>query len=160
MMPIDIALARAIHVLCLMHWLGGVAAVTTIVLPRARRIPDPVQALASFEAFERPFTIQVRISILLAGASGAYMVWRLNAWDLLQSPRASWWIHLMIAVWLMFALMVYVLEPLLIHCAFHDFAVRYKHRAFTLAIRLHAIALMISAVALAAGILGAHGALP
>jgi uncharacterized membrane protein len=32
----DFALARALHVLALVHWIGGVAMVTTIVLPRAR----------------------------------------------------------------------------------------------------------------------------
>ena len=36
----DIALARAIHVLALVHWIGGVAAVTTIILPRARAFAD------------------------------------------------------------------------------------------------------------------------
>jgi hypothetical protein len=42
----------------------------------------------------------------------------------------------------------------------HDYAPRDKERAFTLAIRLHAPALTILGVAIAAGVLGAHGALP
>ena len=36
----DFALARAVHVLALVHWIGGVAMVTTIVLPRARALAD------------------------------------------------------------------------------------------------------------------------
>jgi len=36
----DFAVARALHVLALVHWIGGVAMVTTIVLPRARAL-DP-----------------------------------------------------------------------------------------------------------------------
>lgn len=32
----DIALVRALHVLALIHWIGGVAFVTLIVLPLAR----------------------------------------------------------------------------------------------------------------------------
>lgn len=42
----------------------------------------------------------------------------------------------------------------------HDYARREKGRAFALAIRLHALALTISGVAIAAGVLGAYGALP
>jgi uncharacterized membrane protein len=61
----DFALARAVHVLALVHWVGGVAAVTTIVLPRARRLPDAKDAVAAFETFERRFAQQVRVSILL-----------------------------------------------------------------------------------------------
>jgi uncharacterized membrane protein len=63
----DFALARAIHVLALIHWIGGMAAVTTIVLPRARRLPDAKDAVAAFETFERRFAQQVRVSILLVG---------------------------------------------------------------------------------------------
>jgi uncharacterized membrane protein len=122
----DIALARAIHVLSLIHWLGGVAVVTTVVLPHARRIRSPADAIAAFEAFERPFAAQVRISILLAGASGAYMMWKLNAWSLLESPGSFWWLHLMIAVWLIFALTVYALEPLLGQRIFHKYALRHR----------------------------------
>ena len=56
--------------------------------------------------------------------------------------------------------MVFVLEPLVVHRLFHDYALRDKERAFALAIRLHAAALAVSAVAIAVGVLGAHGALP
>jgi hypothetical protein len=63
-------------------------------------------------------------------------------------------------VWVLFALMVYVLEPLVIHRLFRDFALRQKHRAFGLATRLHVIALFVSAVTIVVGVLGAHGGLP
>ena len=84
------------------------AAVTTIVLPRARRLPDAKDAVAAFETFERRFARQVRVSILLVGLSGVYMLIKLDAWD--RFLYASfWWIDLMVAVWVLFALMVYVL---------------------------------------------------
>ena len=67
---------------------------------------------------------------------------------------------LMVVTWLVFALMVFVLEPLVVHRRFHEYALRDKERAFTLAIRLHVAALTVSAVAIAAGVLGAHGAMP
>jgi len=66
---------------------------------------------------------------------------------------------LMVLVWAAFALMVFVLEPLVVHRVFRKYALRDKERAFALAIRLHVAALTISGVAIAAGVLGAHGAL-
>ncbi|MGD0024001.1 MAG: hypothetical protein ABSC37_05110 [Xanthobacteraceae bacterium] len=154
----DLGLARAIHVLALVHWIGGLAVVTTIVLPRARALPNAKEAIAAFEAFERRFASQVRISILLAGLSGAYMLTKLDAWNRFQYA-SFWWLDLMVAVWMLFALMVYVLEPLLIHRLFHEFALRNKDRAFAVATGLHAVALIISAFAIGAGVLGAHGGL-
>jgi uncharacterized membrane protein len=155
----DLALARAIHVLALVHWIGGVAVVTTIVLPHARALPDAQDAVAAFEAFERRFASQVRISILLVGLSGLYMVTKLDAWDRFRYA-AFWWLDLMVAVWTAFAVMVYVLEPLILHRRFHAFALRDKKRAFAAAQRFHAVALAIAALAIAAGVLGAHGGLP
>ena len=152
----DVALARAIHVLALVHWFGGIAAVTTIVLPRARELPNAKDAVAAFEAFEQRFASQARISILLAGLSGVYMLIKMNAWDRFQYA-SFWWMHLMVAVWIAFALMIYVLEPIAIHHRFRAFALRQKDRAFALAIRLHAVALVVSAIVIGAGVVGAHG---
>jgi len=42
----------------------------TIALPRARALPDVRAALAAFEAFERRFVAEVRLSILFAVLSG------------------------------------------------------------------------------------------
>jgi uncharacterized membrane protein len=155
----DFALARAIHILALVHWIGGLSAVTTIVLPRARALPNAKDAVAAFEAFERRFAQQVRVSIFLVGLSGVYIIIKLDGWD--RFGQASfWWLDLMVAVWALFALMVYVLEPLVIHRLFHDFALRQKDRAFALAARFHLVALCVSAVAIIAGVLGANGGLP
>jgi uncharacterized membrane protein len=153
-----LALARAVHILALVHWIGGVAVVTTIVLPNARRLPNPGEAIAAFESFERRFAAQVRISILLVGISGIYMLNELNAWNRFEY-LSFWWLDLMVAVWLAFSIMVYVLEPLLVHHAFRRYALRDKDRAFALAIRLHTIALIISGLAIAAGVFGANGTL-
>ena len=155
----DFAIARALHVLALVHWIGGVALVTTIVIPRARALANAHDALAAFKAFEGPFAAQARVSILLVGLSGFYMLIKLQAWTLLLDP-AFWWLALMVVVWTAFALIVFVLEPLVVNRLFHDYALRNKDRAFSLAIRLHAAALTISCVAIVAGVLGSQGALP
>jgi uncharacterized membrane protein len=153
-----LALARAIHILAVVHWIGGVFVVTTIVLPRAQALLDAQEAVAAFEAFERRFASQVRISILLVGLSGAYMLTKIGAWNSLQHA-SFWWLHLMIAVWILFAVIIYVLEPLVLHRLFHEFALRNKDRTFAVAIGLHAIALILAALALGAGVIGAHGGL-
>ena len=155
----DFALARAVHVLALVHWIGGLSAVTTIVLPRARELPEAKDAIEAFEAFERRFAQQVRVSILLVGLSGLYMIMKLDGWD--RFVHASfWWLDLMVVVWVLFALMVYILEPFVMHRLFHNLALREKHRAFALATRLHVIALCVSAFTIAAGVLGSLGSLP
>ena len=153
-----VVLARAVHVLALVHWIGGVAIVTTIVLPAARKSPSAPEAIAAFERFEHRFAAQVRISIALVGLSGLYMLYAFDGWERFQY-LSFWWLHLMVAVWIAFALMVYVLEPLLIHRVFRERALQNKHRAFAMAIRLHYAALAISAFAIGAGVLGAHGGL-
>jgi len=155
----DITLARAIHVLALVHWFGGVAAVTTIILPKARAMANPKDAIEAFEAFERPFAQQVRVSVFLVGLSGVYLLAKYDAWNRFQHV-SFWWLHLMVLIWIAFATMVFVLEPLAVHRAFHDFALKQKEFAFRLAILLHTIALFVSALAIIAGVFGAHGGLP
>jgi uncharacterized membrane protein len=159
MMFDDFAIARALHVLALVHWIGGVAMVTTIVLPRARAMTDAHMALTAFEVFEDRFAAQARGSILIAGLSGFYMLEKLQAWERLIDP-AFWWLWLMVAVWAIFALMVFVLEPPFVHRLFRDYVMRDKDRSFALAIRLHAAMLSVAGVTILAGVLGAHGALP
>lgn len=159
MIPDGLTLARAIHVLALVHWIGGVAAVTTIVLPLARRLGDARTAIEFFESFERRFVRQVRISILLAGLSGLYMLHALDAWDRFLHV-SFWWLHLMVAVWCLFATMVFVIEPLFAHRKFRELALHDAAGAFALVTRLHAVALAVSAIAIGAGALGAHGGLP
>ena len=153
-----VTIARAIHVLSIVHWIGGVSVVTTIVLPNAMRLEAP-QALATFESFERRFARQARISIFLAGLSGLYMIWTMYGSAFLRATPAFWWIYLMIGGWTLFAVAVYILEPLFLDRLFADCAVRAKESAFRIASGLHALALTLSAAAIVAGIFGAHGAI-
>jgi uncharacterized membrane protein len=154
-----LTVARAVHVLAIVHWIGGVSVVTTIVLPHARRLADATTAVEAFEAFERRFAKQARMSILITGLSGIYMLFALNAWYRF-TQLSFWWLHLMVAVWALFAVMVYVLEPLFVHKRFRTMALENPDGAFTLATRVHVVALVGSAITIGVGLLGAHGALP
>lgn len=144
--------------MALVHWIRGVAVATIIVFPAASRMPNASDAIAAFEQFERRFAAQVRISIALVGASYLYMLHVFDAWDRFEF-LSFWWLHLMVAALVLFAVMVYVVEPLFLRCVFRELALRDKNWVFTIAIRLHAVALAVSAIAIGAGVLGAHGGL-
>lgn len=154
-MPIDdLTLARAIHVLAVAHWIGGVAFVTLVVLPLARSLSG-VEGLALFDAAERRFAAQVRVSIPLAGAAGFWMTYRGDLWSRFLDP-SSWWMAAMFAVWTVFALVVFVVEPL-----FHDRLQRRASANPSLALSrvtlMHRLLLTAAAATLAGAVAGAHG---
>ena len=91
----DVEFARALHVLCIAHWIGGVAFVTLIALPFARAQKDAAAGWALFEGIENRFAGQVRWSIPFAGASGFWMTWRLGLWAAFADP-AFWWMDAMV----------------------------------------------------------------
>jgi uncharacterized membrane protein len=153
----DVTMARAIHVLAVIHWMGGVAFVTAIVLP-AVATAAAAQRLALFEAVEQRFARQVRVSVPLAGLSGLYMVERLGAWDRFLEP-AGWWLAAMGALWLVFMAILFVIEPFLVGDWFHRRALADPDGAFRLVQRLHWVLLSAGAAVAAAGVLGAHGVL-
>jgi uncharacterized membrane protein len=110
----DVIFARTIHVLAIVLWIGGVALVTTVLLPAVRRFKSPAERVGFFESVESRFAGQARVTTVLAGASGLYMVYRLDLWDRFTSAR-FWWMHAMVGVWLVFSLMLFVAEPLFLH---------------------------------------------
>ena len=150
-------IARAVHVLALVHWLGGVAMVTAVILPSVRRFAEPERGLALFEAVEGRFALQARVSVALAGLSGLYLTWRLDAWDRF-TDTGFWWMHAMVAVWAMFTVVLFVAEPLFLHAWFRRNAEKDPVRTFAVVQRAHWLLLTISAATIAAGVLGAHGA--
>jgi uncharacterized membrane protein len=119
----DLTFARAIHVLCVVVWIGGVSLVALSILPAARRGELGSARLAAFTAIERRFAPQARIAVLLAGASGLYMTYRLDAWDRFRAA-SFWWMHAMVFVWTVFALLLFVLEPLILHRRLEDWGRR------------------------------------
>lgn len=105
---IDVAVALAVHMAALVWWLGGVAFVTTVVLPRVREEEHPQ---AAFQHTERRFAPQARVAMLLVGVSGVYLLWRFHAWHWFAMGR-YWWLSAMSAYWLFFFFMLFVAEPL------------------------------------------------
>lgn len=149
---------RALHVLAVVHWIGGVTMVTLVILPSVRRLAAPQERLAQFEAIEGRFAFQARISVTLAGATGFTMTHLLGAWDRFADP-AFWWMHLMAAIWAVFTVVLFVAEPLFLHAWFRRAATRDPEATFALVHRAHVVLMTLSLVAVGAAELGAHGAL-
>ena len=154
----DVTIARALHVLAVVHWIGGLAMVTAVILPAIRRSQDTVRRLALFEAIEGRFSFQAKVSVTLAGLTGFYMTHRLGAWERFLDP-AYWWMHAMVAIWAIFTIVLFVAEPLLLHRWFAGFAARDPDRALAAVQRAHWLLLSLSAVTIGAAALGAHGLL-
>ena len=151
----DVTLARALHVLGVIHWIGGLAFVTLIVLPLAGSRSTSEEALQLFTGVERRFAAQVRISIPLVGATGLWMTYRLNVWDRFVDP-SYWWMMAMLGLWLVFMLMVFVLEPLLLDI----FETKARHNpasALRRVSRLHAFLLALATLTALGAVAGAHG---
>jgi uncharacterized membrane protein len=152
----DLALARAIHVLAVLHWMGGVAFVTMVVLPVGASVADPSRRLAFFEAVERRFSAQVRVSVPLAGLSGAWMAERMGLWVRFLDPSA-WWLAAMAVVWLLFMAILFVVEPFVLRGSVRHRILSDVDRGLRLVQRAHWGLLAAGSVAAAGGVLGAHG---
>ena len=154
----DVTIARALHVLAVVHWIGGVAMVTLVILPALARFAAPERLLDLFEAIEGRFGGQARWSVTLAGLSGFWMTWRLDAWDRFATP-GYWWMHAMVAVWALFTLILFVAEPLFLHAWFRRRAERDPDGTAALVLRAHRVLLTVAAATILGAVLGAHGLL-
>jgi uncharacterized membrane protein len=151
-------IARALHVVGVVLWIGGVAFVTTTLIPSLRKRADEKERLKLFEQLEGKFAFQARIVTLITGLTGFYMLNFMNAWDRYQQPQ-YWWIHLMTLVWLIFTLVLFVLEPLVLHRKFREMAARDSDRAFKRLYRMHTLLLTLSLITVFGSVAGAHGLL-
>lgn len=149
----DLILARTIHVISVVVWIGGVYFVTFIVLPVIRSADDPV---TRFEAVENRFTSHAKIVVTLAGLSGFYMLYRLDGWER-YLDAGYWWLHAMTFLWLIFTVVLFVAEPWFLHAWFIRRAATAPEQTLTLASRFHQIMTMLSLITIAAAIYGVHG---
>lgn len=153
-----LTIARAAHVLSVVAWIGGVAFVTLVLLP-ALRNEQAAARMDMFERLERRFARQAKLSVVIAGLSGFYMTHELSAWERFLDIR-FWWMHAMVAVWLIFAFVLFVAEPLFLHDWFHRYSHHDPDGSFRVLQRMHYALLTASLLTVAAAILGAHGAIP
>lgn len=155
----DLAIARALHVAAVVHWIGGVLFVTFVVLPAIERLAEPAARLALFDAIERRFAFAARISTTLAGAAGFYMTEVMGLWSRFADPH-FWWMHAMVGLWAIFTLLLFIAEPLFLHAWFDARAARDPDGTFRLVMRLHRVLSTVAVVVILGATAGAHGYLP
>ncbi len=151
-----VIIARVLHVLGVVLWIGGVGFVTMVLLPAVRRLKVAGERVAFFEAVEARFAWQARATTLLVGATGLYLVMAWGLWDRFTS-LAYWWMHAMVLVWLVFTIMLFIAEPLFLHRRLHEAARLQPEATFRKIERMHWMLLGISLIAVVGAVAGSHG---
>lgn len=152
----DVTLARALHVLGVVVWIGGVAMVTSVVLPAIRRGDLGRDFFQAFQAIERRFVWQARIAIIVVGATGFYITWRLDLWDRF-STTSFWWMHAMVCLWLLFTVILFIGEPFVLHRHLQRWATTRPDVTFAWFHRAHWVLLGLGIVTILGAVAGAHG---
>ena len=148
--------SRVIHVIAVILWIGGGSMVTTVLIPAIKRMKSKEEQIKTFEAIEGKFALQAKVTTLLTGLSGFYMLYELNAWNRYLDYR-FWWIHAMTLVWIIFSLILYVLEPFILHKVFKKYANKNPEKTFVIMHKLHWVLLIISLITTAGAVAGSHG---
>ena len=149
--------ARALHVLGVVLWIGGVSMVTTVLIPVVRRLEER-DPMALFDRLERRFARQARWTTVLVGATGFYLVYALDLWHRYLEVR-YWWMTAMLLVWGLFTIMLFVFEPLFLHRWFSARARVDADRTLRAIERMHWFLLALSLVTIAGAVAGSHGVL-
>jgi uncharacterized membrane protein len=151
-----LALVRALHVIGVVLWIGGVAMVTTVLLPATRKIASAEEQISFFEKIEHGFARQARFTTLLTGLTGFYMLSEMHAWDR-YSMAQYWWMHAMTVIWVLFTVMLFILEPLVLHNWFQKKATQNPEKTFRIIQRMHWILLTLSLLTIFGVVAGTHG---
>jgi uncharacterized membrane protein len=147
--------ARAIHVLAVVVWIGSVWLVTTVLLPGMKN-KAPADWVREFDVIEYRFAPQARIAVLLVLLSGLYMLYQYDLWDRFTEVR-YWWMDLMVAVWLLFALMLFAIGPFVFRHVVHKRAEQAPEATLALMLCLHRVLLTLSLIAIFAAVGGSQG---
>ena len=130
--------------------------VTTVLIPAIKKLKSKEEQIKTFEQIEGRFAFQAKITTLITGLTGFYMMYELNAWDRYLDYR-YWWIHAMTLIWVIFSLILYVLEPLVLHKIFRRYAEKDTAKTFSFMHRMHWILLLLSLITTAGAVAGSHG---
>lgn len=147
---------RTVHVLGVVLWIGGVALVTTVLLPAVRRLPEQDDPFGWFEKIESRFARQARVVTLVTGLSGLWLVHEMGAWGRYLQPEL-WWVHAMTLVWVLFTVILFVLEPLVLHRVLRERARTDPAGVLSLLQRAHWVLLTLSLLTIAGAVSGSHG---
>lgn len=152
----ELSLARILHILGVVIWIGGVAMVTLVIIPAVKRMKSREEQLQTFEQIEGRFANFAKVATVITGLSGLYMIYVLNAWVRFLDYR-FWWMHAMVLVWLIFTIILFILEPLVLHKLFREKALKNPEATFKILHRAHWLLLIISLITIIGATAGSHG---
>ena len=130
--------------------------VTTVIIPSVRKIESPENRLNTFEKIEGRFAIQAKVTTVITALTGFYMLYELDAWGRFLDYR-FWWIHAMTLIWLIFTIILFVLEPYVLHKIIRKRIKKNPDRIFRRIHRMHWILLILSLITIAGAVAGSHG---
>jgi uncharacterized membrane protein len=149
------AVARAVHVLAIVVWIGSVWLVTTVLLPAMKGKPA-LEWIREFDAIEHRFAPQARIAALLVLLSGLYMLYHYHLWSRFTQGE-YWWMHLMVGVWLLFAALLFIIEPFALRHMLHKRAASAPEATLARMLWMHRVMLILSLFAVFAAVGGSYG---
>lgn len=149
------SIAKAIHILSVVLWIGGVSFVTFILIPSIQKLDDIENQYLFFEKIEHRFAWQSRFTTLLTGISGFYLLYDLEAWDRFTQIE-YWWMHAMVLVWIIFTLMLFVIEPLFLHDYFKEQSKKNPKSLMKRVYRLHILLITISLITIFGAMIATH----
>jgi uncharacterized membrane protein len=150
----DFTIARVVHVASIVGWIGGVWFVTFVVMPAIMRSEPPASRLFAFHRIEQGFAPQAKVWVLLAGVSGFWMTWRADLWARFAEPT-FWWMHAMLILWTLFALMLFVIEPLFLHRRMAKSTT--PEADFRSMATMHRVLSLVALITVLGAMAGAHG---
>jgi len=100
-------IARIIHVLSVVIWIGGVGMVTMVLIPAVKRMSSKEAKIETFEKIEGRFSQIAKITIVLTALSGFYIMYEMDAWERYLDIK-FWWIHAMTIMWLIFTVILFI----------------------------------------------------
>lgn len=149
-------ISKALHVVAIVAWIGGVGFVTTVLIPAIKKSKNQKSKLNLFVELEGRFSPQAKILNGITGLTGLYMLYYLNAWNRFVQPN-YWWMHLMVLIWFIFFIVLFFLEPIFLHKWFEKIAETDDTRAVNLLFLIHLILLMLSISSIFIVVLGSNG---
>lgn len=152
----DIIVARVLHVLAVVVWIDGVSMVTTVVLPAVRHQAFGENSFQAIQVVERRFVWQARTALIVVGITGFYMTARLELWSRFRAAE-FWWMHAMVCLWLLFAIILFIAEPLISRRAHAVPTTVQAAKRLTWLRRAHWLLLVLSLVTIAGAVAGSQG---
>ncbi len=148
-------LSAALHVIGVVIWIGGVAFVTLVLFPMIHEMTDPMEKALLFQRVERRFARIVRVILVVVGLTGLYNLMAKGLYDLMPTA-AGFWLDLMIAVFVVYALLIFGLEKALFKRVFKDVKNMNADQIFFRMTVFHWFVLGISLLAVGAGVVGTY----